>query len=373
MSFGTFSDEQEELRASVRKFLADKSPETEVRRLMASSEGFDPAVWAQMATQLGLQSLIIPEPYGGAGFSFVELNIVFEEMGASLVCAPFFSTMALGVNAILTSDDENAKKTWLPGIASGETIATLAFTEDTGSWEISKAACSAAHDGDGWFLNGHKTYVIDGHIANLILVTARTPLGGISLFGVDGDASGMNRSLLQTMDQTRKLARIEFANTPAVLIGAEGAADVGLSKTFDLAIIALAAEQVGGSQRVLEMAVEYAKNRIQFGRPIGSFQAIKHRCADMLVAVELSRSAAYFATWAAAHELDELPVVASLAKSSCSETYFGVSADNIQIHGGIGFTWEHPAHLYFKRAKSSELLFGDANYHREQLMQRMGV
>jgi alkylation response protein AidB-like acyl-CoA dehydrogenase len=367
-----FSDEQEELRAAVRRFLTEKSPESEVRRLMDTTEGYDPAVWSQMADQLGLQSLTIPEEFGGSGFSYVELIVVLEEMGAALLCAPFFSTVALGANALLTSGDDDAKKNYLPGIASGETIATLAITEDNGKWDFSGIECAAQRKGDRWVLDGHKMFVLDGHVADLVIVAARTA-EGVTLFAVDGDAAGLTRTPLPTMDQTRKQARLEFSGTPATLIGTEGGAEPGLSKTLDLAAVALAAEQVGGAQHVLDASVEYAKTRIQFGRPIGSFQAIKHKCADMLLEVESAKSAAYYAGWAAAEDSDELPVVASLAKSYCSEAYFHAAAENIQIHGGIGFTWEHPAHLYFKRAKSSELLLGDPSYHRELLAQRIGI
>jgi alkylation response protein AidB-like acyl-CoA dehydrogenase len=367
-----FSDEQEELRASVRRFLSEKSPETEVRRLMDTDEGYDPAVWSQMADQLGLQSLTIPEEFGGSGFTYVELLVVLEEMGAALLCAPFFSSVALAANALLTSGDDEAKKSYLPGIAAGETIATLAITEDNGKWDFSGIELKAEQKGDSWVLNGHKMFVLDGHVANLIIVAARSAKG-VSLFAVEGDAPGLNRTVLPTMDQTRKQARLEFSDTPAALIGTDGGAEPGLSKTLDLAAVALAAEQVGGAQHVLDASVEYAKTRIQFGRPIGSFQAIKHKCADMLLEVESAKSAAYYAAWAAAEDSDELPVVASLAKSYCSEAYFHAAAENIQIHGGIGFTWEHPAHLYFKRAKSSELLLGDPSYHRELLAQRIGI
>jgi len=367
-----FSDEQEELRTGVRRFLAEKSPETEVRRLMETTDGYDPAVWSQMADQLGLQSLTIPEEFGGSGFTYVELIVVLEEMGAALLCAPFFSTVALAANALLTSGDDEAKKSYLPGIASGDTIATLAITEDNGKWDFTGIELAASKSGDGWSLNGHKMFVIDGHVANLIVVAARTA-AGVSLFAVDGEAAGLVRTPLPTMDQTRKQARLEFTAVPATLIGVDGAAEAGLSKTLDLAAVALAAEQVGGAQRVLNASVEYAKTRIQFGRPIGSFQAIKHKCADMLLEVESAKSAAYYAAWAAAEDSDELPVVASLSKSYCSEAYFHSAAENIQIHGGIGFTWEHPAHLYFKRAKSSELLLGDPAYHRELLAQRIGI
>ena len=367
-----FSEEQDELRKSVRRFLDDKSPETEVRRLMETTDGYDPAVWNQMAEQLGLQSLTIPEEFGGSGFTYVELIVVLEEMGASLLCAPFFSTVALAANAVLTSGDQSAMEYLLPGIAAGETIGTLAFTEDSGRWDADGITLAATPSDDGWVLNGHKSFVIDGHTADLVLVVGRSA-AGLSLFGVKGDAEGLTKTPLATMDQTRKQARLEFAGTPAWLIGSDGGAGPGLSKTLDLAAVALAAEQVGGAQRCLDSSVEYAKTRIQFGRPIGSFQAIKHKCADMLLEVESAKSAAYYAGWAAAEDSDELPVVASLAKSYCSEAYFHAAAENIQIHGGIGFTWEHPAHLYFKRAKSSELMLGDPSYHRELLAQRIGI
>ena len=367
-----FSEEQEELRKSVRRFLEDKSPESEVRRLMETTEGYDPAVWSQMAQQLGLQGLAIPEEYGGSGFSYVELIVVLEEMGRALLCAPYFSTVGLAANTLLASGDDSAKKEYLPGIASGDTIATVAFTEDSGRWDEAGITLQATKSGDGWKLDGHKMFVIDGHTAQLILVAARTG-GDVSLFAVDGSAAGLTRTALSTMDQTRKQARLECSGVPARLVGAEGQGWPVLVKALDLAAVALAAEQVGGAQKVLEMSVEYAKVRVQFGRPIGSFQAIKHKCADMLLEVESAKSAAYYAGWAAAEDNDELPVVASLAKAYCSDAYFHAAAENIQIHGGIGFTWEHDAHLYFKRAKSSEILFGDATYHRELLAQRIGL
>jgi alkylation response protein AidB-like acyl-CoA dehydrogenase len=367
-----FSDEQEELRRSVRRFLEDKSPTTEVRRLMETTEGFDRAVWDQMANQLGLQALAIPEEYGGAGFGYVELIVVLEEMGSALLCAPYFSTIGLAANTLLSSGDEAAKKDLLPGIASGECVATLAITEDSGRWDLDAVTLTAKGGGAERRLDGHKMFVIDGHSADLLLVAARTDKG-LSIFAVGADAPGLTRTALATMDQTRKQARVEFAGTPARMVGEEGAAVPMLSRTLDLAAVALAAEQVGGAQRCLDMSVEYAKTRIQFGRPIGSFQAIKHKCADMLLEVESAKSAAYYAGWAAAEDSEELPVVASLAKSYCSEAYFHAAAENIQIHGGIGFTWEHDAHLYFKRAKSSELMLGDPTYHRELLAQRIGI
>jgi len=373
-----FSEEQEELRRSVRRFLEDKSPSTEVRRLMETTEGYDPKVWSQMGNELGLQSLHIPEAYGGQGYSFVELVVVLEEMGRALLCAPYFASVCLAANAILNAGTEEQKQALLPGIASGETIATLAFTEPSGKWDASGITMESTPDGSGGYrLSGTKMFVLDGHTAGLIVVAARSAgsggTEGISFFTVDGSAPGLTRTALPTMDQTRKQAKLEFSNVAATLLGEEGAGWAALSKTLDQVAVCLAAEQVGGAQKCLDMSVEYAKVRIQFGRPIGSFQAIKHKCADMLLEVESSKSAAYYAGWAAAEDNDELPVVASLAKSYCSEAYFHAAAENIQIHGGIGFTWEHDAHLYFKRAKSSEILFGDHTYHRELLAQRIGI
>jgi alkylation response protein AidB-like acyl-CoA dehydrogenase len=372
-----FSEEQEQLREAVRKFLEAKSPESEVRRLMETTEGYDPAVWKQMANELGLQSLHIPEEYGGQGFTFVELGIVLEEQGRALLCAPYFSTVVLAANAILNAGSADEKSALLPGIASGETIATLAFTEPNGKWDADGITMEATESGGGYTLNGTKMFVLDGHTADLIVVVARTAGSkgedGISFFTVAGDASGLTRTALATMDQTRKQAKLEFSNVSAAKLGEAGAGWAALSKTLDQAAVGLSNEMVGGAQFVLESSVQYAKDRVQFGRPIGSFQAIKHKCADMLLEVESAKSAAYYAAWAAAEDNDELPVVASLAKAYCSDAYFHAAAENIQIHGGIGFTWEHNAHLYFKRAKSSEILLGDATYHRELLAQRIGI
>jgi alkylation response protein AidB-like acyl-CoA dehydrogenase len=367
-----FTEEQEELRKTVRAFLENKSSEEAVRELMETEKGYDDAVWTQMAEQMGLQGLHIPEEYGGSGFSYIELGIVLEEMGRALLCAPFFSSVVLAANTLMLSGDEDAKKSHLPGIASGETIATLAYTEPSGKWDESGITMEATPSGDGYVLNGEKSFVLDGHTAGLIIVAAKTA-EGTSLFAVDGDADGLTRTPLSTMDQTRKQAKLEFSDVPATLIGEAGAGWDVLQTVLDLAAVSLAAEQVGGAQFVLDMAVEYAKVRVQFGRPIGSFQAIKHKCADMLLEVESAKSAAYYGMWCASEMNDELPSTASLAKAYCSEAYFHAAAENIQIHGGIGFTWEHPAHLYFKRAKSSELLFGDPTYHREQLAQRIGI
>ena len=367
-----FTDEQEQLREFVRSFLEEKSPESAVREQMDTERGFDPDVWSQMSEQMGLPALTIPEAYGGQGFTRVEQMVVLEEMGRALLCAPYFSSAVMAANTLMLSGDEAAKEAHLPGIASGETRGTLAFTEQNGRWDEPGITMVASPDNGSWRLDGVKMYVLDGHTADLLLVAARSP-GGVSLFMVDPDGPGLDRAPLSTMDQTRKQAKLTFDAVEATLVGEEGQGWTVLETVLDLAAVALAAEQVGGAQRCLEMSVEYAKVRVQFGRPIGSFQAIKHKCADMLLEVESAKSAAYYAGWCAAEMNDELPQVASLAKSYCSEAYFHATAENIQIHGGIGFTWEHPAHLYFKRAKSSELLFGDPTYHRELLAQRIGL
>ncbi len=367
-----FTEEQEELRKTVRAFLESKSSEEAVRAQMETERGYDEAVWKQMAEQMGLQGLHIPEEHGGSGYGYVELGIVLEEMGRALLCAPFFSSVVLAANTLIHSGDDAAMKSHLPGIAAGETIATVAFTEPSGKWDESGITMAATAAGDGYTLDGEKSFVLDGHVADLVIVAAKTA-AGTGLFAVDGGAAGLTRTSLSTMDQTRKQAKLTFENTPATLIGADGAGWGVLETVLDLAAVGLAAEQVGGAQFVLDMAVEYAKVRVQFGRPIGSFQAIKHKCADMLLEVESAKSAAYYGMWCASEMNDELPSTASLAKAYCSEAYFHAAAENIQIHGGIGFTWEHPAHLYFKRAKSSELLFGDPTYHREQLARRIGI
>jgi alkylation response protein AidB-like acyl-CoA dehydrogenase len=366
-----FSDEQEELRTVVRGFLDDRSPETEVRRLMETPEGRDPAVWAGLA-EIGLLGLNIPEEYGGVGAGLVEVGVVLEEAGRALLVAPYFSTVVLGATTLLAVDDDAAAKLYLPAIAEGRLTATLALTEDDGSPDPEAVQLTATAAGDTWTLTGTKNYVLDGATADLLLVVGRTP-SGLSLFAVDGDAAGLARTALDTMDLTRKQARLTFDGVAGRLLGAEGAAGPVLSHVLDVAAVALAAEQVGGAARSLDMAVEYAKVRHQFGRAIGSFQAVKHMCADMLLQVESARSAAYYGLWAGAAGADDLPATASLAKAYCSDAYVDVTAKNIQVHGGIGFTWEYPAHLYFKRARSSAVFLGDATYHREKLAQRIGI
>jgi alkylation response protein AidB-like acyl-CoA dehydrogenase len=328
---------------------------------METDDGFDPAVWSQMADQLGLQGLAIPEEHGGSGFGPVEQLVVLEEMGRAVLCAPYFSSVILAANALQLAGDETAAKDYLPGIADGSVIATLAVAEADGDWRAAPQVVASA-SGPDFTLTGEKSYVLDGHTASLLLVTAVTPVGP-SLFAVDATAAGVERRKLDTIDMTRKLAVVTMTDAPGRLIGEEGAAAVVVEAVLERAAVALADEQVGGAQVCLDMAVEYAKLRVQFGRQIGSFQAIKHKCADMLLEVESARSAAYYAAWTEQDRPAELAMVASLAKAYCSEAYSRTAAENIQVHGGIGFTWEHDAHLYYRRARSSEAMFGTPTDH----------
>jgi alkylation response protein AidB-like acyl-CoA dehydrogenase len=370
-----FTDEQEQFRESVRRFLARHSPPADVRRLMATEAGFDPAVWRQLADDLALAAVPIPEAYGGVGFGPVELGIALEEQGRALLCAPYFSSCVLGAEAILAAASDAQKADLLPGIAAGTTRATLALAETAGRWDAASVRCVATRADGRWLLDGEKKFVVDGATADLIVVVARVAGGrdvdGVSFFAVAGNAAGLRRARLETMDATRKLARMEFAQTPAILLGEAGSGAALLPRVLDHALIGLANEMVGGAQALLDSAVAYAKLRVQFGRPIGSFQAIKHRLADMLLDVELAKSLAYGAAQAEAEHDPETPMLAAMAKAAAADAYVRTAAATIQIHGGIGFTWENDTHLYFKRAKSSEVLLGDPNGHRERALQTM--
>ena len=367
-----WSDEHTELRRTVRSFCAAESAEAEVRRVMETDSGFDKRVWGLLAADLGLTGLAVPEEFGGAGYGPVELAVVFEELGRALACLPYFATAGLAVPALLASGDQTAQKEYLPAIASGELIATLAVPGESGDWDPGEVTLAASRSGRDWVLTGTKSYVPDGAAAELILTAARTP-AGVSVFAVRAGAPGLDREQLPVMDLTRRQARLTFRGVPARLVGDEGAGAATVRRALDEAAAALAAEQVGGAQQVLDSSVGYAKTRMQFGRPIGSFQAIKHRCADMLASVESARSVAYHAAWAAAGDPAELPLAAALAKSYCSDVFVSAAADCVQIHGGIGFTWEHPAHLYFKRAVTDRALLGSPDTHRERLARLAGL
>jgi alkylation response protein AidB-like acyl-CoA dehydrogenase len=370
----SFSSEQEEFRTSLRRFLAERSPTKEVRRLMAGNEGFERDTWKKLNAELGLTAVRIPEAYGGQGFGFGELGIVLEEMGRALLCAPYFSTSVLATGAILNTATEAEKRALLPGIAAGDTVATLAWVEDPARWDAEATTLTATVTGSTYSLDGFKSYVIDGHTADLIVVLARAPgskgTTGLSLFAVKADAKGLTRRPLKTMDETRKLARLDFKGVEAALLGKAGEAAAPFARTMMEAAVCLSNEMVGVAERLREDALAYAQMRMQFGRPIASFQSMKHKQADMLVDVELAKSAAYYAAAALDEGDNDVEAVASLAKAAASEAALQTAIHAIQVHGGIGFTWDNDTHLWFKRAKSSEVMLGDAHHHRELMMQR---
>jgi alkylation response protein AidB-like acyl-CoA dehydrogenase len=358
--------EQDQLRGEVRRFLTATSSSADRRELIGAGTGIDRHTWQTMAGQLGLTGLAIPEEYGGAGSGFVETGIVFEEMGYALAVSPYFSSIGLAGNLLLCCDDEAARKDLLPGLADGSVIGTAALADEPGDFDPAHLGLHAEHAPGGWRLTGAAAFVTDGMIADLILVPARADRG-ISLFALAADARGVERQPMSALDLTRPLARITCSGAVGRLIGAAGGAEPALRSGRDRAIACLAAEQAGGARRCLEMAVEYAKTRIQFERPIGSFQAIKHKCANILLQTETARSAAYYANWAIAEDPDEAPLAVALAGAYCADAYFTAAAENIQIHGGIGFTWEHDAHLFIRRAKSCQLLFGSPDSFRDRL------
>lgn len=376
----SFSEDQDELRRAARRFLEVESSEERVRAAMETEQGYDSGVWERLSEELAWTALTIPEAYGGLGMSYLDLHPLMEEMGRALLCSPFFSTICLGANAILLAGSDAQKQRYLPSIAAGETTATLAYAERNRGNGAGAIEATYARQGQDYVLRGSKHYVLDGHTANLLVVAARSEASkdhqGVSLFLIPSDAPGLTCTWTPTMDQTRRQASLALdrVRVPAdALLGSEGGGWDLCERTLDLARIALAAEQVGAAEMCLDMSVEYAKVRKQFGRPIGSFQAIKHKCADMLMLIESARSAAFYASALAAQGETDLAEAASSAKAFCSDTFFQCAAENIQIHGGIGFTWEHPAHMYFKRAKAAEVLFGDPSFHRERVAQRMGL
>jgi alkylation response protein AidB-like acyl-CoA dehydrogenase len=378
--FFAFTEEQEELRRSARRFLETASSTAQVRAAMATASGYDEKVWHRLGEELGFTSLAIPEAYGGAGLGFVELAAVMEEMGRALLCSPFFATVCLAASAVLAGGTEEQKRELLPAISSGRARAAVAVLPPDGRGDALGGGVVYTRRDAGYELTGTSSFVIDGHTAQWLLVAARPAAlvdgRGPSLFVVSADTPGLERRHLPTMDMTRKQAELKLHDVKlpfSALLGAPGSGERALARMLDLAKVALGAEQVGGAERCLDMSIDYAKTRVQFGRPIGSFQAIKHKLADMFVLVESARSASYYAAWTAAHNDAELPAAAALAKAYCSEAYFKVAAECIQIHGGVGFTWEHDAHLFFKRAQSSEILFGDAAYHRQVVARQMGL
>jgi alkylation response protein AidB-like acyl-CoA dehydrogenase len=379
MNFG-FNEEQELLRSTARKFFEHECPSETVRKLMDGAEGMTPELWKKIAEQ-GWLGLIVPDAYGGMGLGMVDLVVLMEEMGRAVVPGPFFSTVLLGGLAILEAGSEAQKKAWLPRLASGEARATMAWMEPSADLGARGITLTAAATGGGHALNGTKLFVPDAHTADAIVVAARTASGttaeeGISLFLVPKESPGLGVTLLPTMDQTRKLCEVVFKDVgvgPGALMGQAGSGWASLARVIDRATVGLCAEMCGGAQKVLDMTVEYAKIRQAFGRPIGSYQGVKHRAADMLVDVENSKSITYYAAWAMDEGVAEGALAVSMAKAYVSDAYRRVSGAGIQLHGGIGFTWEHDLHLYFKRAKGSEFTFGDATWHRERVAQLVNL
>ncbi len=369
MDFG-FSEEQELLRKSAADFLGKECPMTYVRQMMEEDRGYADEQWNKMA-ELGWMSLIYPEEYGGAGLSIVDLVVVLEEMGKASLPGPFFSSTCLGGLAILESGSTEQKQRYLPGIAAGKTKATLAFLEENARWDEKGITVKPRKGKKNYSLSGVKLFVPDAHVADVIVCAARTS-EGITLFAIDRQQAGVNTRLLKTMDQTRKLCEVTFDKVQIgsdAVLGVAGQGWDALKRILDRSKVALCAEMCGGAQKVLDMTVEYAKIREQFGRPIGSFQAIQHKCANMLVQVESAKSATYYAAWAVSNNTAEAPLAAAMAKAYCSDAFRQVTAEGIQVHGGIGFTWEHDMHIYFKRAKGSEVTFGDATWNRELVAQ----
>ena len=375
-----FTSEQSQLREATRDLLAGVSSEGRVRALMPDPAGRDPAAWRELAG-LGLPGIAIPERFGGDGGSLADQGVVLEEMGRVLCGGPYFSTAVLAAQTLLAAPDGDPVATeLLEGICTGDLTVTVAVTEAGGRWDEAGVTLPAVPGASGWELTGSKTFVPDGATADVILVPARTA-AGISLFAVPGPAAGLVRVPLPAMDQTRKQARLDLTAVAGRLIGPDGAGWSVIERGLRRAAAGLAAEQAGGAQRVLELMVEHARTRHQFGRPIGSFQAVQHTCAAVLVEVEAARSAAYYALRTAAAQPaeasqsgeDELAVVASLAKAVCSETYRHAADAAIQVFGGIALTWEHPIQLYFKRARSSEILLGAPAYHRDLLARHLAL
>jgi alkylation response protein AidB-like acyl-CoA dehydrogenase len=371
------SEEQEMLRASAREFLAKECPPAYVRRMMEADDAWDEAFWKKLA-EMGWTGLGIPEAHGGAG-TFLDLVVVLEEAGRALLPGPFFSTMGLAVPALLEAGSEDQKREVLPRIAAGEARATVALTEPAGRWDAEGVTLAAQQAGGGWRLDGTKLFVPDAGVADYLVVAARTRSGtedGITLFLVAGRPEGLKVAPLRTLDMTRRWYEVRFEGVPVSAECVMGPVDQGwapLRRALDWGAAGLCAEMVGGAQHVLDTSVEYARTRQQFGKPIGIYQAVSHKLADMLLETESARSATYYAAWAVDADAPDRSLAASMAKAYTSDAYRRAAGNGIQVHGGIGFTWEHDMHLYFKRAKASEVTLGDATYHRELVAQALDL
>jgi alkylation response protein AidB-like acyl-CoA dehydrogenase len=372
-----FSDEQEEFRSVLRRFFEERAPSAELRRMLALPAGFDATLWKQMAAELGLPGIHLPESVGGQGFGFLELGIVLEEMGRALLPSPFFASSVLATEAIRCVADAEEQQMLLPGIASGEEIGALAWVERGKGWDPAALALTARPEADGYVLDGAKHAVLSGDAATRLLVAARLPdtraAEGLTLLHLEANAPGVRVVCEEPIDLTRHLARVELDGARALALGTPGNAAAGLAKALRRGAVALSAEMIGGAARALEMAVAYAKQRVQFGRAIGSFQALKHAAAEVLLEVELARSASYWAWWVAEQDGPELAEAAPLAKSACAEAYSLAAATNVQIHGGIGFTFEADPQLHYRRARADAALLGDPGAQRAALAQELGL
>ena len=364
----SFTEEQNEHRAMLRRFLEAKSPTAEVRKLMETDAGYDVEVWRQMGRDLALTGLHVPEEFGGAGFGLVELGIAAEEVGRALTPTPFFGSTVMATSAILYAASDAQKRELLPALAAGEKIATLAAAEPGGGWRADQISMTAAADGDGYRLTGAKSYVLDGMSAELIVAVAKLKDGALGLFVLDADGEGVRRRSLASMDPTRKLARIDFDRAPATLLGDPSTGTAAYAQALDAAVICLAHEMAGGAERLREDALEYVSMRMQFGRTIASFQVTKHKAADMLLDVELAKSSAYSAASAFDDGDANATAAASLAKALGSDVYMQTAIHAVQMHGGIGFTAENDTQLWFKRAKQSEVFLGHPDLHRERMI-----
>jgi alkylation response protein AidB-like acyl-CoA dehydrogenase len=372
MDFG-FSEQQELLRTSARQFLERECPPEVVRRVSDDPQANSRDLWRKMA-ELGWMGLVLPEAYGGSGLSFVDLTILMEEMGRVLLPAPFFSSVALGTLTLLEAGSEELRQQMLPRLARGEAKVCVALLEADGRYDPRGIGLRASIRGNRATLNGTKLFVADADVADYVICVARTgggrnPESGISLFMLDMTSPGIACTPLASMDQSRRLCEVSFARVSVSLDSMLGGRDTAwpmLQRALDKATVALCAEMVGGAEKAMEMCVDYGKTRVQFGRQIGGFQAIKHKIADMKVWVENAKAVVHYAAWAVDSDAPESSRAASMAKAYCSEMYPRVTADGVQVHGGIGFTWDHNMHLYFKRAKSSEVLLGNVTWHRER-------
>jgi len=375
-----FSEEQELLRDTARKFLNDNCATRFVRDMMATEAAVTPEFWDRLAEN-GWLGIAFPEADGGSGLGLTDLVVLMEEIGRAVMPGPYPATVLLGGAAIAEAGSAAQRGEWLSRIATGDAKATLAWTEPNARWDAAGITASAREAGGGFVLSGAKMFVPDAHLADVTVVAARTSDGstmeeGVSLFLVPKDAAGLGISLLSSVDETRKICEVRLDNVrvPAgALLGELHQGWAPLARVVDRAAVALAAEMCGAAQRVLDITVEYAKMRVAFGKPIGSYQGVKHKCADMLVDIENAKSLTYYAAWAVDEGDPEAVTAVSMAKAAASDAGRRVCAAGIQLHGGIGMTWEHDLHLYLKRAKADEIALGDASWHRERIAQRMGA